>query len=121
MAGTDHLNVARKLWRRFGLVKKQWFTNTIQLRNRCPLRENKFHLPAAYPRTDLASLILTDPNVFGSQGGCLWYTTDASFYKGAWTPQPLPGRVIASVHIGGLTSGEARCSLAPCRLGSNVI
>src|SRR2546428_1016988 len=36
------LNVARKLWRRFGLVKKQWFTNIIQLRNRCPLRQSPF-------------------------------------------------------------------------------
>jgi len=62
------LNVARKLWRRFGLVKKQWFTNTIQLRNRCPLRQNTFHLPAAYPRTDLASLILTDPQSFWITG-----------------------------------------------------
>src|SRR3989475_9000230 len=42
--------------RRFGLIKKQWFTNIIQLRNRCPLRQNTFHLPAAYPRTDLAFL-----------------------------------------------------------------
>src|SRR5207247_5926397 len=58
------LNVARKLWRRFGLVKKQWFTDTIQLRNRCPLRQNTLHLPAAYPRTDLASWILTDPPTF---------------------------------------------------------
>src|SRR5439155_2902632 len=62
------LNDARKLWRRFGLVKKQWFTNTIQLRNRCPLRQNKFHLPAAYPRTDLSSLILTDPQRFWITG-----------------------------------------------------
>src|SRR5947209_4844943 len=65
---TYFLNVARNLWRRFGLVKKQWFTNTIQLRNRCPLRQNTFHLPAAYPRTDLASLILTDPQRFWITG-----------------------------------------------------
>ena len=63
-----YLNVARKLWRRFGLMKKQWFTNTIQLRHRCPLRQNTFHLPAASPRTDLASLILTDPQRFWITG-----------------------------------------------------
>jgi hypothetical protein len=63
-----YLNVARKLWRGVGLVKKQWFTNTIPLRNRYLLRQNKFHLPAAYPRTDLASLILTDPQRFWITG-----------------------------------------------------
>src|ERR1700675_3525097 len=44
------------------------------------------------------------PNVFGSQGGCPWYTTDDLFYQGAWTPRPLPGRVIASTHVRVLTS-----------------
>lgn len=34
---------------------------SIGVRNRYLLRQNKFHLPAAYPRTDLASLILTGP------------------------------------------------------------
>ena len=62
------LNVARKLCRSFGLVKKQWLTNTIQLPNRYPLRQNKFHLPAAYPRIDLASLIQTDPQRFWITG-----------------------------------------------------
>ena len=73
---SEFLNVAQKPCRGFVLVKKQWFANTIPLQNRCPLRQNKFHPPAAYPRIDLASLIQTDPNVFGSQGGCLWYTTN---------------------------------------------
>jgi hypothetical protein len=41
-----------------------------------------------------------------SQGGCLWDTTDDIFYKGAWTPQPLPGRGLASTHRGRLTSGR---------------
>ena len=62
------LTVARKLWRRLDLVQKQWFPNTIQLQNRCPLRQNKFHLPAAYLRTDLTSLILTDPQRFWITG-----------------------------------------------------
>src|SRR5437899_4822164 len=49
-------------------MKKQWFTETIQLRNRCPLRQSTFHLPAAYPRIDLASLIQMDPQRFGITG-----------------------------------------------------
>ena len=44
--------------------------------------------------------------MFGSQGGCLWSTTEDLFSKGAWTPHPLTGRVIASAHLGGLTSGS---------------
>jgi hypothetical protein len=64
----EDLNVARKLWQRFSLVKKQWFTNTTLLWNRYPLRQNKFHLPAAYPRIDLASWILTNPQRFWITG-----------------------------------------------------
>jgi pyruvate/2-oxoglutarate dehydrogenase complex dihydrolipoamide dehydrogenase (E3) component len=62
------LNGARKLRRSFGLMKKQWFTDTIQLRNRCPLRQSTSHLPAAYPRIDLASLVQMDPQRLGITG-----------------------------------------------------
>src|SRR5882672_1421213 len=67
-AGSKNLNGARKLRRSFGLMKKQWFTDTIQLRNRCPLRQSTFHLPAAYPRIDLASLVQMDPQRLGITG-----------------------------------------------------
>ncbi len=62
------LNVARKLRRSFEFIKKQWFTDTIQLRNRCPLRQSTMHLPAAYPRIDLASLLQMEPQRFGIPG-----------------------------------------------------
>src|SRR6266481_10212618 len=65
---TVDLNGARKLRRSFGLMKKQWFTDTIQLRNRCPLRQSTFHLPAAYPRIDLTSLVQMDPQRLGIPG-----------------------------------------------------
>ena len=64
----EDLNGARKLRRSFGLMKKQWFTDTIQLRNRCPLRQSTSHLPAAYPRIDLASLVQMDPQRLGITG-----------------------------------------------------
>jgi hypothetical protein len=62
------LNVARKLRQSFGLVKKQWVAGAIQSRNRYPLRQNIFHLPVAYPRIDLASLIQMDPQRFRITG-----------------------------------------------------
>jgi hypothetical protein len=63
-----NLNVARKPRQSFGLVKKQWVTGAIQSRNRYPLRQNTLHLPAAYPRIDLASLIQMDPQRFRITG-----------------------------------------------------
>ena len=66
--GRHNLNVARKLGRSCGLLKKQWLTSTFQPPNRCPLRPRKFHLPAAYPRIDRASLIQTDPQRFWITG-----------------------------------------------------
>jgi hypothetical protein len=63
-----NLNVARKLRRSFEFIKKQWFTETIQLRNRYPLRQSTMHLPAAYPRIDLASLLQMEPQRFGIPG-----------------------------------------------------
>src|SRR5207244_479377 len=65
---TYYLNVAQKPCRGLVLFKKQWFASTILLQNRCPLRQNKLHLPAAYPRIDLASLIQTDPQRFWITG-----------------------------------------------------
>src|SRR3989442_10752842 len=55
--GRYYLNVARERRRSFDLMKKPWVTDTIQLRNRCPLRPRTMHLPAAYPRSALASLL----------------------------------------------------------------
>ena len=72
----ESLKGARDLCRSLDLMKKQCVVGSTQLQNRCLLRQRILHLPAAYPRIDLASLIQTDPNVFGSQGGCLWYTTN---------------------------------------------
>src|SRR5438132_1189096 len=66
--GRYNLNVARKLCRSFSLLKKQWLTSPIQLQNRCPLRQRKFHLPAAYPRIDRASLIQMDLQRFWITG-----------------------------------------------------
>src|SRR5207245_7993298 len=65
---TLSLNVARKLRRSFEFIKKQWLTETIQLRNRYPLRQSTMHLPAAYPRIDLASLLQMEPQRFGIPG-----------------------------------------------------
>src|SRR2546425_11054365 len=65
---TENLKVARKLCRSFSLLKKQWLTSTIKLQNRCTLRQRPFHLPAAYPRIDLTSLIQTDPQRFWITG-----------------------------------------------------
>jgi len=66
--GHHYLKDARKLCRSLVLLKKQWFTGTIKLQNRCTLRQRTFHLPAAYPRIDLASLIQTDPQRFWITG-----------------------------------------------------
>src|SRR2546421_10272533 len=66
--GTMFLKVARKPRQSFGLIKKQEFTAIIQLWNRSPLRQSTFHLPAAYPRIDLAALIQMDPQRFGITG-----------------------------------------------------
>src|SRR4029434_1168808 len=46
------------------LMKKQCVVDSTQLQNRCLLRPRIFHLPAAYPRIDLALLIQTDPQRF---------------------------------------------------------
>jgi hypothetical protein len=62
------LNVARKLWQNLIRIRKQQLANTTQLQNRYPLRQSAFHLPAAYPRIDLASLIQTDPQRFWITG-----------------------------------------------------
>src|SRR5712691_6180482 len=66
--GVSCLNVAQKLRRSFEFIKKQWFTDTVQLRNRYPLRQSTMHLPAAYPRIDLASLLQMEPQRFGIPG-----------------------------------------------------
>jgi len=61
------LKGARDLCRSPDLMKKQCVVGSTQLQNRCLLRHRLFHLPAAYPRIDLASLIQTDPQ-------CFWIT-----------------------------------------------
>src|SRR5712671_1306189 len=63
----DDLKGARDLCRSPDLMKKQCVVGSTQLQNRCLLRHRLFHLPAAYPRIDLASLIQTDPQ-------CFWIT-----------------------------------------------
>src|SRR4029453_14332874 len=50
------------------LMKKQCVVDSTQLQNRCLLRPRIFHLPAAYPRIDLALLIQTDPQRFWITG-----------------------------------------------------
>jgi hypothetical protein len=63
-----YLNVAPKLWRSPIRIKKQWLANTIRFSNRYPLRQRTLHLPAAYPRIDLASLTPKDPQRFWITG-----------------------------------------------------
>jgi hypothetical protein len=63
-----YLNVAPKLWRSPIRIKKQWLAPTIRFSNRYPLRQRTFHLPAAYPRIDLASLLQQDPQRFWITG-----------------------------------------------------
>src|SRR6266516_4324277 len=64
----DHLKGARDLCRSPDLMKKQCVVGSTQLQNRCLLRHRLFHLPVAYPRIDLASLIQTDPQRFWITG-----------------------------------------------------
>src|SRR5262249_11818995 len=65
---TIYLKGARELYRSLDLMKKQCFVGSTQLSNRCLLRQHILHLPAAYPRIDLASLIQTDPPRFWITG-----------------------------------------------------
>src|SRR5205807_9518716 len=62
------LKGARDLCRSLDLMKKQCVAGSTRLRNRCLLRQRRLHLPAAYPRIDLASLIQTDPQRFWITG-----------------------------------------------------
>jgi hypothetical protein len=64
----EYLNVAPKLWRSSIRIKNQWLANTIRFSNRYPLRQRTFHLPAAYPCIDLASLTPKDPQRFWITG-----------------------------------------------------
>ena len=116
-----HLKGARNLCRSYDLVKKQYLASTIQLQNRCPLRQRTFHLPAAYPRIDLASLIQKDLQRFWITGRLPLvydrrhlYTRETGHldrFPVASSPSPL----LAYSH-----RGEAPCALAPCRRGSHV-
>jgi hypothetical protein len=63
-----YLKGARDLCRSLDLMKKQCVVGSTQLQNRCLLRQRIFHLPAAYPRIDPASLIQTDPQRFWITG-----------------------------------------------------
>src|SRR5262249_25473973 len=63
-----YLKGARDLCRSPDLLKKQCVVGSTQLQTRCLLRPRLFHLPAAYPRIDLASLIQTDPQRFWITG-----------------------------------------------------
>src|SRR5262249_11151676 len=65
---TCYLKGARELYRSLDLMKKQCVVGSTQLSNRCLLRQHILHLPAAYPRIDLASLIQTDPPRFWITG-----------------------------------------------------
>src|SRR2546422_6505961 len=67
-ASTPYLKGARDLCRSLDLMKKQCVVGSTQLQNRCLLRQRIFHLPAAYPRIDLASLIQMDPPRFWITG-----------------------------------------------------
>jgi len=49
-------------------MKKQCVVGSTQRQNRCLLRLPILHLPAAYPRIDLASWIKTDPQRFWITG-----------------------------------------------------
>src|SRR4029434_2258641 len=64
----NNLKGARDLCRGPDLMKKQCVVDSTQLQNRCLLRPRIFHLPAAYPRIDLALLIQTDPQRFWITG-----------------------------------------------------
>ena len=90
-----YLKGARDLCRSLDLMKKQCVVGSTQLSNRCLLRQRIFHLPAAYPRIDLASWSLA-LNVVGAQEGSLHKTPDDIVCKAVWTPRPLTHRVIAS-------------------------
>jgi hypothetical protein len=63
-----YLKGARDLSRTLDLMKKQCVVAPTQLQNRRLLRHPIFHLPAAYPRIDLVSLIQTDPQRFWITG-----------------------------------------------------
>src|SRR5262245_39539356 len=62
------LKGARGLCRSLDLMKKQCVVGSTQLQHRCLLRQRILHLPAAYPRIDLALLIQTDPQRFWITG-----------------------------------------------------
>src|SRR4029434_8079689 len=95
-----YLKGARDLCRSLDLMKKQCVVGSTQLQNRCLLRQRIFHLPAAYPRIDPASLIQTDPQRFWITGRLSSvYHRCHLFTPGVWTPRALPRRVIASTHI----------------------
>jgi hypothetical protein len=49
-------------------IKKQGLVNTVRFSNRYLLRQRTLHLPAAYPRIDLASLTQKDPQRFWITG-----------------------------------------------------
>src|SRR6266702_3259746 len=63
-----YLKGARDLCRSLDHMKKQCVVGSTQRQNRCLLRLPILHLPAAYPRIDLASWIKTDPQRFWITG-----------------------------------------------------
>src|SRR5438132_2642026 len=72
------------------------------------LRMGRSDLPVAYPRTDLASLILADPQRFWITGRLPVVDHTSHFLQSRMTPPSLACMVLASTHVAVITGGSPR-------------